>query len=103
MVKVSAGVRTVVGARAGGSPLGQAVPKSLPVVTDHAAGTCDDKVATPAGTPPQSSFPAKLPHGSEECQWALTEKQTLGAAAHLSEVTALPSSASQSLVMPSVV
>ena len=39
----------------------------------------------------------------EECQRALTEKQTLGAAAHLSEVTALPLSASQSLVMPSVV
>ena len=40
------------------------------------------------------------------CQWALTQKQTLrggGLAAHLSEVTALPLSASQSLVMPSVV
>ena len=26
---------------------------------------------------PQSLFLAKLPHGSEECQWALTRKRTL--------------------------
>ena len=36
-------------------------------------------------------------------QWVLTENRTLRAAAHLSEVTALPLSASQSLVMPLVV
>ena len=41
--------------------------------------------------------------GGEPCQWALTERQARGAAAHLSEVTALPLSASQSLVMPSAV
>ena len=34
---------------------------------------------------------------------ALTERQERVAAAHLSEVTALPLSASQSLVMPSAV
>ena len=39
----------------------------------------------------------------EACQRALTQKQTLGAAAHSSEITALPLSPSQSLVMPSVV
>ena len=37
------------------------------------------------------------------CQWALTQKRTLGALAHLSEVMALPLSASHSLVMPSAV
>ena len=38
------------------------------------------------------------------CQRALTQKQTLwGRAAHLSEVTELPLSPSQSLVMPSAV
>ena len=36
-----------------------------------------------------------------ECQRALTQKQTLEGAAHLSEVTALPLSPSHSLVMPS--
>ena len=41
--------------------------------------------------------------GVSMCQWALTERQARGAAAHLSEVTALPLSASQSLVMPSEV
>ena len=34
------------------------------------------------------------------CQRALTQKQTLGVVAHLSEVTALPLSASHSLVIP---
>ena len=37
------------------------------------------------------------------CQRALTERQACGVAAHLSEVTALPLSASHSLVMPAVV
>ena len=41
--------------------------------------------------------------GAEACQGALTEKQACGVAAHLSEVTALPLSASHSLVMPSAV
>ena len=36
-------------------------------------------------------------------QRALTQKRTLGVAAHSSEVTVLPLSASQSLVMPSAV
>ena len=39
--------------------------------------------------------------GAEACQWRLTQKRTLGA--HLSEVMALPLSASHSLVMPSAV
>ena len=40
----------------------------------------------------------------QECQRALTQKQTfLGAAAHLSEVTVLPFSPSQSAVMPAAV
>ena len=37
----------------------------------------------------------------EECQWALTERQTLRPSAHLSEVTELLLSPSHSLVMPS--
>ena len=41
---------------------------------------------------------------NQECQRALTQKQTLlGAAAHLSEVTVLPFSPSQSAVMPAAV
>ena len=40
----------------------------------------------------------------QECQRALTQKQTLlGRVAHFSEVTALSLSASHSLVMPSAV
>ena len=39
----------------------------------------------------------------QACQRALTDRRALGAAAHSSEVTALPLSPSQSLVMPSAV
>ena len=40
---------------------------------------------------------------AEACQRALTQKRTLRAAVHLSEVTALPLRPSHSLVMPLVV